>query len=333
LYIEGDLWGGGEKGSIGDAFFTSPNPPFGAVFTYYLKDGLKSKKAVRREREIEVEEEGGDTPYPAWDDVRAEDRELGPNMYLVIRDAGGNIVRQVSAESGKGVHRSAWDLRLPPPDPINLSGEGRSPWAPDPVGPLVLPGQYTARLATEQNGVLQETGEAQSFVVKPLEASEEITNDRRALQAFQITVADLQRAVAGSGAAMAEIENRIAHVRAAIVETPSAGEAERSVLQDITTRLADISVAIHGDSTIGGRNEPVPMSIGSRASNLYYNLIFSQSDAGGNYKDSYAVAATEFTAALQALGRVEADLSALEDALEIKGAPWTPGRIPDWSGD
>ena len=40
-------------------------------------------------------------------------------MYIVIRDAG-KLVRQVSAESGKGVHRSAWDLRMPPPDPINL---------------------------------------------------------------------------------------------------------------------------------------------------------------------------------------------------------------------
>ena len=55
--------------------FTSPNPPFGAVFTYYLKDGLKSQKAARREREIEVEKQGGDTPYPSWDALRAEDRE------------------------------------------------------------------------------------------------------------------------------------------------------------------------------------------------------------------------------------------------------------------
>ena len=102
---------------------------------------------------------------------------------------------------------------------------------------------------------------------------------------------------------MAELENRIAHVRAAIVETTSAGEAERSVLQDLTTRLADIGVAIHGDATIGGRNEPVPMSISSRVSDLYYNLVYTQSDAGGNYRGSYAVAAQEFTGALQALGK------------------------------
>jgi hypothetical protein len=198
---------------------------------------------------------------------------------------------------------------------------------------MVLPGQYTARLATERDGDLQETGASRTFTVKALASSPEITNDRRALQAFQIKVAGLQRAVAGSSAAMAELQNRIEHVRAAIVETPSAGEAERSVLQDLTTRLADIGVAIEGDATIGGRNEPVPMSISSRASNLYYGLVYTQADPGGNYKDSYDVAAKEFAAALRALSGVETDLAALEKALEIKGAPWTPGRIPDWSDD
>ena len=32
--------GGGEKATQGAAFFTAPNPPFGAVFTYYLRDEL-----------------------------------------------------------------------------------------------------------------------------------------------------------------------------------------------------------------------------------------------------------------------------------------------------
>jgi len=333
LYVEGDLWGGGEKGSSGDAFFTAPNPPQGAVFTYYLKDGLKSRQAVRREREIEVEKEGGDTLYPPWVSLRVEDREQDPAMYILIRDADGNIVRQVEANAGKGLHRSAWDLRLPSPDPISLEQADKPSWVPDPIGPMVLPGKYTGRLAVERDGVLQETGDAQTFVVKALEASPEITSDRRALQAFQIKVAALQRAVAGSSALMAEMQNRLAHLRAAIVATPLAGEAERDVLQQLTTRLADIGVAIQGDGTVAGRNEPVPMSIGSRASNLYYNLVFSQSPAGGNYRDSYAVAATEFAAALQSLRVLGNDLSALEDALELKGAPWTPGRIPDWSAD
>jgi hypothetical protein len=54
---------------------------------------------------------------------------------------------------------------------------------------------------------------------------------------------------------------------------------------------------------------------------------------GGNFRDSYDVAAKEFTATLQALRALAADTEALENTLELKGAPWTPGRIPDWSAD
>ena len=334
LYIEGDLWGGRERGDLGHEFFAAPNPPFGAVFTYYVRDGLKSRKAVRREAEIEIEKEGGDTPYPSWDALRTEDREVDPSLYIMVRDANGKLVRQVPGESGAGVHRSAWDLRLPPPDPVSIAPPTHRPyWIPDPAGPLVVPGNYTARLAVMRDGVLTETGEAQTFTVKPLNASQEITSDRQALQDFQVNVANLQRAVAGAGKALTELDNRLQHVRAALVVTPAAGDAERDVLQQLTGRLADISVALHGDSTIGGRNEPVPVPIASRVSSLYWTLVNSQSPVGGNFRDSYDVAAQEFTVALQALRMFAADLEALENALELKGAPWTPGRIPDWSAD
>ena len=132
---------------------------------------------------------------------------------------------------------------------------------------------------------------------------------------------------------MAELDNRLQHVRAALVVTPTAGDAERDVLQQLTGRLADIGVALNGDTTIGGRNEPTPMPIASRVSSLYWTLIYSQSPVGGNFRDSYDVAANEFAAALQALRALAADLESLENALELKGAPWTPGRIPDWSAD
>ncbi len=334
LYIQGDLWGGQEKGSIGHGFFTAPNPEFGAVFTYYVKDGLKSRKKVRREKEIEIEKEGGDTPYPSWDDLRIEDREPDPALYIMIRDSEGRLVRQVAASADKGTHRTAWDLRLPPPDPVSIEPEGERPyWMRDPAGPLVLPGTYTARLAVERDGALAETGDAVSFRVKALDASPEIAADRKALQDFQIKVANLQRAVHGSGSALDELQNRLAHVRAAILVTPGASDAERDVLRQLEERLADISVAIRGDSTIGGRNEPVPMPVASRVSSLYGTLVYSQSPAGGNFRDSYAVAAQEFGAVLRSLRTLAADVSALEDTLELKGAPWTPGRIPDWSAD
>ena len=334
LYIEGDLWDAREKGSMGAEFFTSPNPSFGAVFTYYLKDGVESLKASRRQTEIEVEKAGGDTPYPAWEAIRKEDREDDPAVFLMVRDSDGKLVRQVAGDTAKGLHRSAWDLRLPPPDPIDLVDHGERPyWELPPVGPLALPGAYTARLAVQKDGVLQEVGESQGFTVKALAASPEITSDRKALQTFQLQVAELQRAVSGTTSAIMEIEERLAHIRAALVQTPAAADAERASLRSLASRLADISTAINGDTTVASRNESVPMPIASRVGALYYGLVFSQSKVAGSYQVSYQVAVSEFAGALASLRLLEADVRTLEAALEIKGAPWTPGRIPVWSAD
>ena len=67
LYIPAAPLAGGEKAFQGASFYTAPNPPFGATFTYYLKDALKTKKAARREQEQKLERDGKDVAYPSWD--------------------------------------------------------------------------------------------------------------------------------------------------------------------------------------------------------------------------------------------------------------------------
>ncbi len=48
-------------------------------------------------------------------------------------------------------------------------------------------------------------------------------------------------------------------------------------------------------------------------------------------RDAYHHAGTEFTELLVELrALIRDDLTGLEKKLEAAGAPWTPGRIPDW---
>ena len=47
------------------------NPPFGAVFTYYLKDEIKTLKKKRQDEEKKLTEKGGDVRYPAVGAPRA----------------------------------------------------------------------------------------------------------------------------------------------------------------------------------------------------------------------------------------------------------------------
>ncbi len=330
-YVVGDRLGPGEKGFLGANFYTAPNPPFGAVFTYRIEESIETARAARRSAEIEIEAEGGDTPYPDWDTVRAEDREEDPSVMLIVRDSAGTVVRRVAGQTSAGLHRTAWDLRWPPTDPVSLaSGGNRVPWASDPRGPLAAPGQYTVSLAIRQNGELREVAGPEPFNVRSLPQGDETSGDLAGVLEFQQKAGELYRAVRGAGALAGELNQRIEHLRIAIPRTPSADESMEQRLRAIESRLDDLLVTLNGDSSVASRNEPIPWSVTRRAGAVYGLLLSVRSDVPAQYEESYAIAAEEFRAVLEGLRSVDAGLGSLETELERLGAPHTPGRIPEW---
>ena len=80
--------------------------------------------------------------------MRAEDREEAPSVVLIIRNAEGNVVRQIDGATSAGLHRTAWDMRWSATDPVNLTPPEFLPyWASPPRGPLAVPGEYTVTIA------------------------------------------------------------------------------------------------------------------------------------------------------------------------------------------
>jgi len=91
------------KGNLGHKFFVAPNPPFGAIINYYLKEG--NQKDVK----------------------------------IIINDSQGQKIRELSAPSQPGINRITWDLRYEPPV-TGLEGQARRYFRAS--GPFVLPGVY-----------------------------------------------------------------------------------------------------------------------------------------------------------------------------------------------
>jgi hypothetical protein len=52
MFIPALPYGWKGKGFLGESFYTASNPPFGAVFTYYLKEEIKTKRAARAQSRI-----------------------------------------------------------------------------------------------------------------------------------------------------------------------------------------------------------------------------------------------------------------------------------------
>lgn len=331
MYVPATPMGGREKAFQGDAFYTAPNPAFGATFTYYLKRELKSLKKSRQEREKGIIKKGGDVTYPTWDSLKAEDREEEPAILLTVTDAAGKVVRRLAGPVTSGYHRVTWDLRYPASDPTRLHEEERAPWDEGPRGPLAAPGTYTVTMAKRVDGKVTPLGESQTFTAVTLANTSTPAKDRPALVAYQEKIARLQRAVLGAVDAAHEAQNHVALLRKALQDTPGASPALMDRARALDTQLQDLLVSLTGDPVRATRNEPTPPSIRARVERMVEDQWASTSDITGTNRHVYEIAGSQFTAALATLRTlVDTDLAKLEADAEAVGAPWTPGRVPEW---
>ncbi len=329
LYIQAYPLGGSKKATQGESYYTASNPPFGATFTYFLKDALKTKKEIRQEAEKEAEKNKQPVKYPTWDELRAEDTEEAPAILLVITDAEGDIVRRLNAANSKGINRVSWDLRYPlpmlasPPPP----GSDDEPEG----GPLVMPGQFTATLYKRVAGVMTQLGEPQTFSVYVHEKKNMPADERKQLVEFQQKVNRLQRALYGTNQTVNELKTRLGSIKKAVQETPASTDNLMQTTLAIETQLNAIQQQLQGDRTLRSRSESSPPSIGERINRIVDDERMSTSPPTQTHKDAYTIAGGEFSIELQKLKTLlTVDVANLEKSLESLGAPYTPGRLPEW---
>ncbi len=311
----------------GSTAYVADNPPFGAVFSYYLPDDLTTAKEERRASEREARESGADASFPGFDALRLEELEVAPAVFVEIRDASGAPVRRVRGSAKAGVHRVAWDLRGPAPNPVNLTEPGFSPpWVRPPIGPLHAPGDYRARLLQVTRDGAMPLGEEVTFTVKAVPTLPEGT-DPTAVAAFQQETAALLRDAHAAAARTREIRTRLTHLRAALDETPGADPSLYAEMDAILRVVSDIEVALTGDPAAQSRNHPAAPSVRGRLTTIVSGHWATRQMPTETQRASLATAGGDFgdvSASLTEL--LTTTLPDLEARLTAAGAPFTPGR-------
>jgi len=312
--------------SRGGNFYRAPNPPFGAVFTYYLKDAIKTRKEIRQAAEKAAAKKSEDVFYPPWDSLKAENEEQPPQLIFTITDAEGRVVRRLMEAPKAGVQRVAWDLRYPSVLPVTAGGTGNGGG----TGPFVAPGTYHVAMAKLVDGVETPLATAQSFDVYMLDGQD--TPRSAAVVAFQEKTARLQRAVLGANAAAGEAANRLQALQRALARTSAPTDSLMGRARALEDTLRAIQESLGGDNTKARYSEPTPPSLLDRLSDATDGIWYSTlEDATNTQKHQYDVVAAQFGAILARLRQfINVDLARLEAAAEAAGAPWTPGRIPTW---
>jgi photosystem II stability/assembly factor-like uncharacterized protein len=313
--------------SQGSTSFVSDNPPFGAVFTYYLKDLPKTEKALRKEKEKNLNEQKASIPFPGWDQLRREAIEEEPSVMLLVRDQNGEPIRWIEGMAKAGLHRASWDLRLPPPNPINLTVPAfQPPWVSDQEGPLVAPGKYSVELFVMNNGKLEPQGTKQEFDVKPVHP---VGDHYQEMAAFKKQTSELSRRTSSAASQLGEAGNKLRFIKAALAKSPNAAPDLFSELTALNASLFNLRTALMGDGIRQSKDESTSPSIMSRVGNVIYGHWSTTEQPTATHIRSIEIAQAEFEQYLKDASVFYDQMADFEMKLEKAGAPYTPNRKID----
>ncbi|MDN5202492.1 glycosyl hydrolase [Fulvivirgaceae bacterium BMA10] len=316
-----------QKGSQGASHYVAPNPDFGAVFTYYLKDGLKSKKEIRTEREKAFTKQNQNVPFPGWDALEAERREAKPIIWLTIKDNEGKVIRRIQGSVSKGFHRVAWDLRYPAPDAVSLTSVSSSTSDDEPKGMMAGPGTYHVSLSKEIDGVITALSKPATFEVVPLREGALKGATPVVAANFWRSYEDTYRTADAVGMTLKNAINRVTAMQTALSRSPNEPGELDSQLHQLRQSLLDLDKELNGNRAKQQAGEKTKPTIGERLFAIDRGISRSTYGPTDTHKQTLAIIQKQLGNARTKLDAAKNEMSRIGKILLDIGAPWVEGEV------
>jgi photosystem II stability/assembly factor-like uncharacterized protein len=203
----------------GASEFSAPNPEYGALITYYLRNPPAKEAGT----------DNGDGNGSAADKAKP--------VKITVLAPDGSVVRELEGPDRQGFNRVSWDLRYPLTFKPAESDEG---WFGPPKGTFVLPGEYTVKLTARGQDLTQKV----RVGVDPRSRTTPEALDAR-FKASQ-SVADLQRAFTESSDVVTSVAKDLDEVNA-MLKTRSDVPAEvTNQVKEFSKKLDDLKEKFKG---------------------------------------------------------------------------------------
>jgi hypothetical protein len=210
----------------GASLFSGPNPEYGALFTYYLKNDPPGHETAQVQAEATPEQN--------------RQSETPPTVKIVISSADGMKIREIDAPDRKGFNRISWDLRYP----LSFDPKGIRPSYFEPKkGIFVLPGEYKIRLVARD----QEIEQSVTVEVDPRIRANPYALQRRL--ELSMTVSDMQRAYTEGWRAVDAMDKEISRINKVLKGREDLPDKVRGKIQEIVNELKEIRSAFREDWT------------------------------------------------------------------------------------
>ncbi len=322
-YIEKD-----EVYGQGDNQYAAKNSPFGATFTYYLPEKLKSHKEMRQEKEKTLNKEKSDIPFPGWDILQEEKNNEGPSLSLVIKDAQGEVVNTVPGSNLKGFNRVSWPLNFAKREGVSLIPPIDTETEEDFFSNAYLagPGTYSVTLYEKEGGELTLKAGPMSFEVKTLGGGALPAKPASEIVAFRLEYQQFSQDLGATDMVLSKSLEKVRAMKRALDEAkkPTAGLHDR--IYKAEQQLLAIDETMNGNAAkneIGEDSKPSPQDadfVGMVALNSTYGPT-------AGHRKAFERARTQLSELKTELRKVsDTSIPALEKELQAAGAPWIEGQ-------
>lgn len=312
----------------GNSAYAAENPPYGAVFTYYLPEKLESIKDTRTKKEKELTKQSSSIPFPGWEVLQDEKNQEGPAIVLMVRDAAGNLVNMVNGKNKKGFNRVSWNLTFANRTGVKLEAPKKVGDDEDFFGSpfQATPGTYTVGLYTYNDGQLEQLSESQSFEVKSLREGALPRKTTEEIDAFRRSYQEFRQELMATTMVLNEGKEKVGAMKRALeqAERPTSELLQR--IYAAREKLLELDAVVNGNAAkneVGERNPPSPQDgtfIGIVALRNTYGPTGNQRKALNRAENQL----NEVKGQLRTL--VNTTLPGIEQALKNAGAPWIEGQ-------
>jgi photosystem II stability/assembly factor-like uncharacterized protein len=323
-YIERNPLGQDGKAAQGESFFTAPNPPFGAVFTYYLKDDISGLKETRQKKESELTKNNQEINFPGWEALDKESIQESPGIFFTVIDNNDKLIIRIPAQGKQGLHRVNWDLKVQSKDPIWLSTKDNKR---NSGSFMAAPGKYKVFLSKNIDGMITVITDTVEFNVEQLQKgtlkgaeAEAVASFWQELQTFRAKLSTLYMLLADTKSKADALK------KALETADKNIPELYKQVF-DFKMKLLQIEKKAFGSPSkqeIGEKDFP---NIGIRIQTVQTGVQYSTYGPTPMHRKSFEIAKKEYKKLSDELVELtDKELPGLEKAVKDAGAPYIQGQ-------
>ncbi len=333
VFIESTPYSHRGKSFQGESFFTAPNPPVGAALFFYLNDEYKSIKDKRKESEKEKIKNNQPVYYPSVDSIRQEDNEKAPELFLVISDEQGNVIKKIKAGYKKGMQKLVWDGRHELTSPVNFNvPDWDNPYFEPERGPAAVPGTYYAQLLVLKEDKQQTISDKISFKIKNIGQQSIPPADVQKQDKLNKEIAEFRRVVLGTSDYLGHLKNRSKYLKSGLSQTANTDAELLNYLNSFDKKAKELDLQLYGDQSLARREfETTSGFINDMETMVYYTWAQSYGSTV-TLEEKYKELRGLFKKHYEAVKELKSLIEQAELKSENAKMPATYSRLPEWKG-